>query len=194
MPVGGVAQSLADLETRLTTSLANILTGPASLQSISDAVQSVVNTLRNVDLGFLRESLEGVFRTVREQIESLGPKPLTLALDREFGEIIDALDLDVLLPPAEVAALDAAAATVAEKLGALDPARLATDAVGPAFEADVLPLIEALDITPVFDALIEALRGLDEELKSEFARVNTAYQALLAARPAGVGASAGAGF
>ena len=127
-------------------------------------------------------------------MESLGPKPLILALDREFGEIIDALDLDVLLPPAEVAALDAAAATVAEKLGALDPARLATDAVGPAFEADVLPLIEALDITPVFDALIEALRGLDEELKSEFARVNTAYQALLAARPAGVGASAGAGF
>jgi len=108
--------------------------------------------------------------------------------------VIDALDLDALLPPAEIAALDSAAATVATKLGSLDPAKLVTDAVGPAFEADILPLIEALDITPVFDALIETLRGLDEELKSELGRVNTSYQALLAARPAGGGASAGVGI
>lgn len=194
VPVGGIAQSLTDLETRLTTSLANILTGPASLQSISNAVQAVVDTLRNVDIGFLREALEGVFLAVRGQIEALGPQPLILTLDREFGEVIDALDLDALLPPAEIAALDAAAATVAEKLGALDPERLVNDVVGPAFEADILPMVEALDITPIFNALIEALRGLDEELKSELGRVNTAYQALLAARPGGGGASAGVGI
>ena len=59
VPVGGVAQSLADLETRLTTSLANILTGPASLQSISDAVQSVVNTFATSISAFYGSLLKG---------------------------------------------------------------------------------------------------------------------------------------
>ncbi len=194
VPVGGVAQSLAALETRLTTALANILTGPSSLQSISTAVQNVVNTLRNVDLGFLRDSLQGVFLTVRGQIEALGPKPLVLALDKEFGAVIDALSLDALLPKPDLDALDAAAAAVATKLGALDPEKLISGAVGPAFEADVLPIVNALDITPVFDALIKALRDLDDELKTELGRVNTAYQALLAARPGGGGASASVGL
>ncbi len=194
VPVGGIAQALTGLQTRLTTALANILTGPSSLQTISDAIQDVVDTLRNVDLGFLRESLEGVFQTVRGQIEALGPKPLVLALDREFGEVIDVLSLSALLPPAELDALDAAAADLMTKLSALDPENLANETVGPAFETDVLPLVEALDVTPVFDALIEALRGLDEELKSELGRVNTAYQAMLASRPGGSGASAGVGI
>lgn len=194
VPVGGIAQALVDLETRLTTALANILTGPSSLQTISDSIQAVVDTLRNIDLGFLRESLQGVFQTIRGQIEALGPKPLMLTLDQEFGQVIDALSLASLLPQPEIDALDASVSDIATKLGALDPEKLISDAVGPAFEADVLPLVNALDITPVFDALITALRGLDEELKSELARVNTAYQALLASRPGGSGASAGVGL
>src|SRR5262249_47217633 len=117
-----------------------------------------------------------------------------LTLDREFGEVIDALDLKALLPPANIAALDAAAAEVTNKLGTLDPEKLVTAAAGPAFEAAIVPLVEALDITPVFNALIEALRGLEEELKSGLERVNTAYQSLLAARPGGGGASASIGI
>lgn len=194
VPVGGVAQSLITLESRLTSALANILTGPASLQSISTAIQNVVDTLRNLDLGFLRESLTGVFAEVRGQIEALDPGPLILTLDREFGDVIDTLSLTTLLPQADIQTLDDTTAALAEKFGALDPARVISDAIGPAFEADVLPLVEALDVTPLFDAIIEALRGLDEELKSELARVNTAYQSLLAARPGGDGASASVGL
>jgi hypothetical protein len=191
VPVGAMAGAFADLHQRVTQAVANILTGPASLQAISDAVQGVVDALRNIDLGFLRESLEGVFRTVRGEIEAVGPAPLLIALDREFGEAIDALDFELVLPGAELAALDAAVAALVGKLGAFDPATLIGDAVRPAFEAQVLPLVEALDLTPLFDALIEALRGLEAELESEMARINTAYQALLAARPAGLGAGAG---
>lgn len=61
------------------------------------------------------------------------------------------------------------------------------EAVQPVFDAQVRPLVDAFDLTPVFDALIDALRNLDEELKAELGQVNTAYQALRAARP---GASA----
>jgi hypothetical protein len=190
VPAGAIALALADLNQKVTQSVGNILTGPASLQAISDAVQEVVDLLRNIDFGFLREALEGVFQALRGEIEAAGPGPLLIALDREFGEAVDLLDLRLLLPAAEIAALDEAAEELVGKLRALDPEVLVSEAVGPAFEAEVLPLVEALDITPVFDALIEALRGLEADLETELGRVNTAYQALLAARPAGLGASA----
>jgi hypothetical protein len=178
---------------RVTQALAGILTGPASLQAISETVQVVVDALRDIDLGFLSESLDGVFQAVRSEIDAAGPAPLIITLDREFGEAIDALDLDLILPASELAALDAAAAALVAKLRGFDPATLVGDAVRPAFEAGVLPLVEALDLTPLFDALIEALRGLEAELESEMARINTAYTALLAARPSGVGGGGGAG-
>jgi hypothetical protein len=189
VPVGEVATALADLNQKVTQSVGDILTGPASLQSISDAVQEIVDMLRNIDFGFLRESLEGVFQTVRAEIDAAGPGPLLIALDREFGETIDLLDLRRLLPEADIAALDGAAEALVGKLRALDPEELVGEAVGPAFEADVLPLVEALDLTPVFDALIEALRSLEADLEAELERVNLAYQALLAARPPGLSAS-----
>jgi len=194
VPVGGIAQAFTDIQDRLTTALSNILTGPTSLQTISNAIQSVVDTVRNIDLGFLRESLAGAFQTVKSKIESLGPKPMLLSLDQAFGDVIDTLSLETLLPASELETLDAAASDLIDKLLALDPAALVTDVVGPAFEQDIVPLVDALSITPIFDALIEALRGLDEELKSELERVNTAYQAMLAARPGGSGASAGVGI
>ena len=190
VPVATIAAAFADMHTRLTAAVAGILTGPASLQTISNTVQSVVDALRNIDLAFLRESLDGVFDALRAEIEAAGPKPLIITLDREFGEVIDGLDLDLLLPAAEVAAMDQAAGDLVTKLRGFDPETLIGDAVRPAFEADVLPLVEALDITPVFDALIEALRGLEDQLEAEMGRINTAYQALLAARPGGLGGSA----
>lgn len=193
VPTVALASTFEGLHARVTGALANILTGPASLQTISQAVQGVVDTLRRVDFGVLRESIDGVFRTVRGQIEALGPTPLLLDLDREFGSVIDAIDLDAIVPKADVAALDSSYETVLERLRLLDPEDLVTKLVNPVFEEEIVPLVEALDLTPVFDALIAALRDLDEQLKSELGRVNTAYQTLLAARPGG-GASVSIGF
>ena len=192
-PVAAFAGAFAELHQRLTATMAGILTGPASLQAISQATQSVVDALRHIDLGFLRQALAEVFATVRGQIDAANPGPLLLSLDSEFGDMIDALDPGALLAPADIAALDAAAAGLSDRLRALDPGATVAAAVGPAFEAEVVPLIEALDLAPVFDALIEALRGLEQQLESELGRVNGAYQQLLAARPAGLGVSVSVG-
>ncbi len=189
VPIGVIAAGVAEMQTRLTGSLGDILTGPTSLQSVSDAMQQVVDAIRNIDLGFLREALEGVFQSVRAEIEAAGPKPVIIALEQEFGAVIDALSLSAILPASEIAALDQAITDVVAKLRGFDPEILVGNAVGPAFEADVLPLVEALDITPVFDKLIEALRGLEEQLNGEMGRINTSYGALLAARPAGGGSA-----
>lgn len=192
--VGGMLGQLSNLIASLTSSLGAILTGPASLQTIANAVQQVVDTLRNIDLSVLRLALADVFRAARDQIAALGPRPLVETLDREFGDVVDALHLGLILPKAELDTLDAAFDAALDKLRSLDPEQLVIEVVQPVFEAEVRPLIEAFDITPVFEALIAALRGLDEELQAELGRVNTAYQALLAARPAGVSASASVPF
>jgi hypothetical protein len=185
VPVAAVADSFADLNTRLTASLGDILTGPASLQTISDTLQQVVDSVRGIDLAFLRISITEVFSAVRAQIDAVNPATLLVTLDREFGEMIDALDLSLILPEPEIADLDQAVSDVADKIRGLDPASLIGDGLVAAYEADVLPLVEALDITPVLNALIKALRGLEAQLEVEMGRINTAYTALLAARPSG---------
>lgn len=194
VPFGVIASSLSDLSNTLTTSVGNILTGPASLQSITNAIQQVIDTIRNIDLAFVRESIEGVFQTVRAEVEAVSPAPLLVTLDREFGETIDVLDLDLILPAPELAALDQSVVDLCTKIDAFNPADLIGESVQQSYEADVLPLVEALDVTPVFDALIEALRGLEADLEQEMDRINTAYGQLLSARPAGAGASESLGF
>ncbi|MEM1159767.1 MAG: hypothetical protein AAGJ28_02440, partial [Pseudomonadota bacterium] len=186
-PFGALAQAAADLHGKMTTSAGNILTGPNSLKSISDAVQQVVDTIRNIDLAFLRESLEAVFRAIRDEIEGAGPKPVVLALEKEFGEILDTISLDLVLPQQEVAALDQSAEELVAKIRAFDPEKLVGATVGPVWEQDVLPMVEALDITPIFTALIERLKEMEDDLETELGRVNTAYQKLIASRPGGSG-------
>lgn len=181
--VNAMLTTLTSLVDQLTSGIAALTTGPASLQSISDAVQQVVDTLRNIDLGFLRESLQQLFIQLLDQLDALNPTQLGDSLDESFESLIDSIGLDQVIPPATIAALDASYDATLDKLRALDPEQLVTDLVQPEYDAAVGPLVEAFDLTPAFTALIEFLRGLSEELDGELGRVNTAYQGLRGARP-----------
>ena len=181
--VNGMLTTLTDLVGQLTASVGALTTGPASLQSISDAVQQVVDTLRNIDLGFLRESLQRLFVQLLDQLEALNPTQLGDTLDEAFERLLDSIGLDQVIPPASIAALDASYDATLDKLRALDPEQLVTEVVQPEYDAAVGPLVEAFDLTPAFNALIEFLRSLNDELDGELGRVNTAYQGLRGARP-----------
>jgi len=175
--------TLTELVDQLTSSVAALTTGPGSLLSISDAIQQVVDTLRNIDIGFLRESLQQLFIQLLDQLEALNPAQLGLALDQAFSDLLEPIGLDQIIPPASIDALDASYLAVLDKLRALDPEQLITEVIQPEYDATVVPLVEAFDLTPAFNALIEFLRGLNEELDGELGRVNSAYQGLRAARP-----------
>jgi len=175
--------TLSGLVDQLTSGVAALVTGPASLQSISDAIQQVVDTLRNIDLGFLRESLQQLFIQLLDQLDALDPAQLGQALDDAFSDLLEPIGLDQVIPPGSIDTLDASFQLVLDKLRALDPEQLITEVVQPEYEATLVPLVEAFDLTPAFNALIEFLRGLSEELGSELDRVNGAYQGLSAARP-----------
>ncbi|HEX6559572.1 MAG TPA: hypothetical protein VF021_08915, partial [Longimicrobiales bacterium] len=53
-----------------------------------------------------------------------------------------------------------------------------------------LPLLDAFDLSPVLDKVIEKLKNLDGELATELGRVNVSYRAMLAAVPGGGAQSA----
>jgi hypothetical protein len=161
-----------------------LLIGPDSIQGLRDALGTIVHRITDLDLDFVEESLGGVFDAVRAQVAALSPATLAQPLDAAFAAILEAIDLDALVPPAQVAALDATYASIVAKLEALDPGPLVVDAVQPIWDETVLPLLEAFDVSIVIEALIEKLRSLDEELRAELGRVNDSYQELLAAVPA----------
>jgi hypothetical protein len=184
---GALAGTARPLQAGITDSLGDPLTGPDGLAAIVEAMEQVFATLRGLDLSALRVGIQGVFDTVKARLDALGPRPMLVSLDREFAAVIDALNLDRLFPEDALQALEAQLDAIRSGLAGLDPGRLVVGAVQPVWERDVLPVVAALDLTPVFDALIETLRDLDDELRGEIGRVNGAYQTLLAARPPGIG-------
>jgi len=104
-------------------------------------------------------------------------------VQQAFDQALQALDLSRLLPADALAALDDDVAALLNTLRALDPQALVVNTVQPLYDEQVLPLLEAFDITPVLTALIARLDELKLELAAEFDKVNGSYQRMLAAVP-----------
>lgn len=192
-PVNGVVQTLTELVTMLTDRADALIDGPDSLSAISGAVQQVVDALRAIDLGFVGRSLDDVLREIRDQLRTIDPQRLADELDAAFAQALSVLSLTTIIPAADIAALDQAWQSVVDKLRQLDPGKLVEEAVQPAYDATVLPLLDAFDLTPLFSALIDFLDSMKGELGSGLDEVNSAYQSLIALRPgSGVSVSIGA--
>jgi hypothetical protein len=122
---------------------------------------------------------------VRAKLDAVSPGTLAKPLDAAFAAILDTIAIDLILPPAQLAALDAAYDQFVAKLRALNPGELVINAVQPIWDETVLPLLASFDLTVIFDAVIARLGELDVDLRAELERVNKEYKELLAAVPAG---------
>lgn len=192
-PFAATLAALEQLVTELTTRVTALLNGPDSLQAISTAVQSLVDELRGFDLSVVTAGLDESLRAVSDRLAVLDPAALGSALNAEFSAALEPLSLDQLIPDGSLAALDAALANLREAVATVNPQQIVTSAVQPIYEETLLPLADAFDLTPIFGALIDYLDQLDEELRAEMARVNTAYQAFIRTRGSSAGASVSVG-
>ena len=106
--------------------------------------------------------------------------------------MIGSLQINALLPQAEIKALDDSYQAVLEELRGFDPKVLIIDVVEPQFEAAIEPFLNILlALSDLIDALLERLRSLESELNSELARTSDAFVKMLQALPlSGGGASA----
>jgi hypothetical protein len=187
--VGQVKRLVDDLDAKV----AALVTGPNSLGGIKDALEELVSRLHAVDFSVVTQGIDQVYADVRAKIAALDPANLAQAVKDAFDELLGALDLDQAIPPADVAKLDSDYAEVIDKLKALDPKKLVVDAVQPVFEQDVLPLLDAFDVAPLLQTIVERLQALDEELGTQLGRVDDAYGEMRSAIPAGAGAGASGG-
>ncbi|HSM75657.1 MAG TPA: hypothetical protein VK852_13515, partial [Desulfobacterales bacterium] len=195
--VGDLAAPLAAFFDRITALVAalqaridDLLLGPDALGGIRDALDTVMQRLRDFNLDFLSDSLEALFAELRGRIDALHPRHLKDDLDAAFDAMLARIDLDLVLPAGALQDLDDTYAGVLDRLRALDPEALLTETVQPLYEDTVLPLIATFDITPLLTAIIERLQNLDGELKSEMQRVNEAFRGLKRAVPGGSGGAA----
>jgi hypothetical protein len=176
--------ALEDLLTRVRASADALLLGPDSVSGLRDALGEIVTQITDLNLDFLEQSLGSLFATVRGKLDAISPASLAAPLDAAFASALDTLDIDLILPEAQLDALNVTYDAIVTKLRALAPGELVIAAVQPVWDETVLPLLASFDLSPVFDAVIEKLRALDVELRAELLRVNGAYQELLAAVPA----------
>lgn len=192
-PVAAVFSRITALVAALQAKIDDLLLGPNALGGIRDALDAVVQRLRDFNLDFLTESLEGLFDSLRSRLDALHPRHFKGDLDDAFDDMLARISLELVLPAGALQDLDDTYAGVLDRLRELDPEALLTETVQPLYEDTILPMIAAFDITPLLTAIIERLQRLDEELKSEMGRVNEAFRDLKRAVPGGSGAT-GAGI
>lgn len=163
--------------TELQTKLANLLLGPDSLMGIRDALQELIQRLRDVNLAFIADTISALFDRVRAQLEALDPANLQMTLNTAFEEMLQALDLSQAIPSDSLAQIDSTYNSILEKIGALEPQKVLTDVVQPLYDNTLIPLLDTFDLTPPLTALVEKLGALEDELRQGIQQVNAAYQA-----------------
>ena len=109
-----------------------------------------------------------------------------------FRSALDAISLDAVFTPALRQQLQQDYASLRAKIEALDPELLVIQPLDDLYTRDLLPLVEAIDVSEAVQKLIDRLNDLPDELKGELGRVDSAYQAMLAAAPSGGASGASA--
>ena len=163
--------------------IAVLLLGPEALDRINDSIQSLEDRLRNLDFGFITASVESIFNEIETKIESLNPAVIGSALDQAFADFLETIDVTLLISQSDIDQLNSDFEEVITKLEALNPDTLVVQPLSEIYNNNILPLINAFDISEVIDAIVSRLKELDDELKTELDRVNQEYVEMLAAVP-----------
>lgn len=160
-----------------------LLSGPEALGRINDVIQGLADRLRNLDFGFITASVESIFNEIETKIENISPAVIGSALDQAFADFLETIDVTLLISQSDLDQLDSDFEAVITKLEALNPDTLVVQPLSEIYNNNILPLINAFDISEVIDAIVSRLMELDDELETELSRVNQEYVEMLAAVP-----------
>lgn len=180
------------ISTALQAKLTAVLAAPQGLLDIYSDFQRLLTRLSQLDLGALQEDVDALYETLIDQARALDPRRLEQELEEKFTVLLDTLSLDTLISPQVRSDINSAYGQVVQIVDTLDPQLLLVEPMQEIWEDDILPLLDAFDISETVELLISFLEPLDEQLATEMDRVDTAYQAMLAAAPSGGGNSGSA--
>ena len=186
--IDALAAELAALMTDVATKVDELLQGVTALTSIRNSLQALLDRVKNFNLDFLRDSLKSLFTNLRAKLDAVNPAGMAAALNTIFDSVLNSLSVDLFLPPAAVAAIDADYAELVQTLKSLDPANVVANVVQDTFEKDVLPLLDQIDMSGPLHRITERLPSLIAELKTEIGKVEDAFEAMVNAIPEGAAA------
>lgn len=181
--IGRFITALTTIVGELQAKVDELLAAPAALSDLGDTVQNLIDTIAGINLNFLQDSVNALYDDVREQFNNLSPRPLQQVLDDRFETLMNEVGFSAIIPPETLADLDADFIQLVDQLRQLNPDTVLVEPLQTEFEETILPLVEAFDLTPFIEALIARLEPLEDELRVELERVDTAYQQMLAAAP-----------
>jgi hypothetical protein len=170
--------------------LDELLAAPQALADLLGNVAGVQERVAGLDLGVYTAQVDAIYLGLLDQVRALDPNALRQPLEAARDQILGQLSLDTILPPGLAAQLDGLAGELQAKLGALDPDALLLAPLDAEYRETVEPLVAVLDISATIQIIIDWLNNLPEDLQAQIARVDVAYQELLAAAPSGSGGGA----
>ncbi|KAA3657784.1 MAG: hypothetical protein DWQ04_27080, partial [Chloroflexi bacterium] len=161
---------------------------PEKIDLIGETLIEAKNKITKINLNFLEDELQDVLDAAINQLESIDPAQLLTDLDLFYQNSLTALS--GLYPEEAIQNLDGIFQDVIlAKISTLHPQKTVAEPLEDAFEK-ILELLEMLDITKIFAALIGGLNSIEQELDEGLERTAAAFNELLAALPS-ISVSAG---
>ena len=184
----GALRALADA---IDAKLAQLLAAPQALAELLGNVADIQHRLASLDLGIYTHEVDTVFAALGDELKALDPRSLQKPLEDARDRLLGTLSLQTILPPALRGQLDSAYKQLVAKLGSLDPDKLLLAPLDDEYRQIVEPLVKALDISATVQIIIDWLKGLPDDLRTQIGRVDGPYGELLHSVPGGGGSGAG---
>jgi hypothetical protein len=172
--------------------LEDLLAAPQALADLLGNVADVQERLTGLDLGIYTQQVDAIYQSLLDQVRALDPRKLAQPLEAARDRILGQLSLATILPPGVKDQLDDLADELQAKVGSLDPDALLLAPLDEEYRQTIEPLVAALDISATIEIIIKWINDLPEDLQAQIARVDVAYQDLLASAPGGSGGGASA--
>jgi len=193
--VGGLLEAataaLRELLQALEDKINDLLAAPVALAALLGHIADVQHRLLTLDLDVYKREVDSIYTALLDEVRALDPRSLEQPLSQARDRLIAQLSLTALLPPALRGELDAAYKELVAKIGSLDPDALLLQPLDARYAEAIQPLVDALQVGPAVQKVIDWLNSLDAQLGVEIDRVDVAYRDLLTAAPGGGGGVSG---
>ena len=186
------AAGIAALIQAVRAKLDAVMAVPQALSNAAHDLAQFQAHLAGLDLGLFAREVDSLHQQLIARLRALDPRDLEAPLRKSLEKALDAISLDAVFTPALRQQLQQDYASLRAKIEALDPELLVIQPLDDLYTRDLLPLVEAIDVSEAVQKLIDRLNDLPDELKGELGRVDSAYQAMLAAAPSGGASGASA--
>ena len=183
--LGVFTDAIAGVLQHVKQKLDDLLAVPQALSNAANELQDLQDQLANLDLQMFSREVDSLYEGLVDKLRALDPREMEQPLRRGLEQLLGQLTLDSVFTPGLRQQIEGSYATLKSKVDALDPELLVIKPLDDLYTQDVLPLVDALDVSEAVQKLIDRLDELPDELKTELGRVDTAYQEMLAAAPSG---------